>query len=53
MVEVEFVYEQKSAKIQCNINEKMKDILNKFVGKIGIDKNKLYFLYSGKKLMKN
>ena len=50
MVEVEFLYEQKNKKIQCNIDEKMEDILNKYVTQIGIDKNKIYFLYSGNKI---
>ena len=50
MAEIEFVYEATTTIIQCNINEKMKDIFKRFIIKIGIDKNLIYFLYSGNKI---
>ena len=33
--------------IQCNKEDKMKDICNKYANKIGIDINLIYFLYNG------
>ena len=52
MVEVEFLYEQQITKVQCNENEKMKEIFNKFMIKSNVDINSIYFLYSGEKISK-
>ena len=38
----------KNTTIQCNLNDKMKDIFNKFGRKVNKDINLLYFLYGGK-----
>jgi len=47
MVEVEFNYNGKKTTIQCNLNEKIKDIINKFIIKIEKNLDDLYFLYGG------
>ena len=48
MCQVEFQYDGKSTIIQCNENEKMSEICNKFILKIQVDKNNIYFSYNGK-----
>ncbi len=50
MVEVIFNFRGIETIIQCNINEKIKDIFNKFVNKVRIDISKLYFIYNGNKI---
>ena len=51
MAEVTFDYESLYINIQCNINDKMKDIINKFLIKIeNKDKNILYYLYNGSRI---
>ena len=50
MFEVEFYYNGKNTIIQCNINDKMKDIFIKYGIKLEKDINSLYFLYGGKQL---
>ena len=45
MVEVEFIYNGVKTVIQCYINDKMEDILNKFAVKIGKDIKALYLIY--------
>ena len=50
MFEVAFNYNGVNTIIQCNLNDKMKEIFIKFGMKIEIDINSLYFLYEGKKL---
>ena len=50
MIEIIFNYKGNTTIIQCNKEEKMKEIFNKFKQKTGIDINSLYFLYSGNKL---
>ena len=50
MFEVEFFYNGKNTIIQCNLNDKMKDILLKFENKLEKDINSLYFLYGASKL---
>ena len=54
MAEVIFNYEGNNIKIQCNINEKMKDIISKFLIKINKkDTNiTLYYLYNGNTINK-
>ena len=37
-------------KVQCNKNEKIKDIINKFIIKTQIDNNSVYYLYKGNKI---
>ena len=48
MSQVSFIYNGNKTNIQCNENEKMKDICQRFVSKIQVDKNKIYFSYDGK-----
>ena len=51
MAEVTFDYESTLISIQCNINDKMKDIINKFLIKIEKkDHNILYYLYNGTRI---
>ena len=50
MASVEFLYKQMITLIQCNQNDKMKDIIKKLELKIEINKNKVCFLYSGNKI---
>ena len=45
--EITFNYNNNLIKVQCNLNEKIKDIINKFIIKSQIDKNSIYFLYGG------
>ena len=47
MAEVEFIYNGEKIIIQCNLNDKMKDIFNKYIIKLGIEINSVYFLYGG------
>ena len=47
MAEVEFTFEGNPIIIQCNKNQKMKDICNKLSTKINININSLIFLYGG------
>ena len=47
-VEIEFIYDGISTIIQCNSNQKMKNICRKFKEKVGIDKNrKIFYTYDG------
>ena len=50
MVEVIFKYEGNDINIQCNFEDKMKNIINKFFSKIKKDdnNNNIIFLYNGK-----
>ena len=51
MTEVTFIYEGIPNKIQCNNNDKMKDIINKFlikVGKSDIDNDNILYIYDAK-----
>ena len=50
MAEAIFNYEGINTTIQCEINEKMKDIINKFLIKIKNKENNLYYLYNGTKI---
>ena len=53
MVEVKFIYEGMNKDIQCDINEKFKDIINKFLIKINKNENiNLYYLYDGTQIKK-
>ena len=48
-IEVEFKYNQRSTKMQCKLNDKIKNIYMKNLNKIGDEKdiNNIYFLYKG------
>ena len=50
MAEVIFIYEGIKSIIQCDIYEKMKDIIDKFLIKIKNKENNLYYLYNGTKI---
>ena len=50
MAEVNFTYEGQDIMIQCNQNQKMKDICINLSNKINVDINSLLFLYGGNKL---
>ena len=51
MAEVTFDYESLHIDIQCKTNDKMKDIINKFLVKIEKkDQNILYYLYNGTRI---
>ena len=47
MAEIIFNYNGKTTMIQCNKEEKIKEIINKFILKTQIDTNSIYFIYSG------
>ena len=49
-MEVLFIYEEQQIKIQCNINDIMKDIINIFKNKIKEEYNNLYYIYKGDKI---
>ena len=53
MSQIEFYYNGINTFIQCNENEKMKNILERFALKSQIDKNKIFFSYDGKILNKS
>ena len=48
MKQVEFQYNGAITIIQCNENDKMKEICNKFAIKVGTEINSLYFICEGK-----
>ena len=52
MAEVIFNYEGINTRVQCNINDKMKDIIDKFLIKIKKkdDHNELVYLYNGNQI---
>ena len=47
MSEIQFNYAGNSINIQCNSDEKIEEIINKFIIKVGKKKENLYFIYSG------
>ena len=47
MTSIEFIYNGNNFIIQCDLYDKLKDIINKFLSKVLIEKNLLIFLYSG------
>ena len=53
MVEVEFIYNGIKTMIQCDINEKIKNICNKYLIKIGKDIKDIYFVYGGNVINEN
>ena len=50
MAEIIFIYEGINTIIQCENNDKMKDIIDKFLIKIENKENNLYYLYNGTKI---
>ena len=50
MAKVIFFYEGIETCIQCDINEKIKNIINKFLIKIKKDYTYLFFIYNGEKI---
>ena len=53
MAEIELNYDSIKTIIQCNTNEKMNDIYNKYLTKIGKNINDIYFVYDGNKIQEN
>ena len=51
--EVNFHYKGVTISIQCSLNERMKDIVEKYCVKEGIDKNRIFCICSGNKLDEN
>ena len=50
MVEAIFIYEGQKIIIQCNLEDKIKDVINKFKSKIEEKDNNLYYIYNGNKI---
>ena len=48
MATVIFTFNGIQTIIQCRKEEKMKDICNRFISKIGINTESIYFIYGGK-----
>ena len=48
MTQVEFSYNGVSTKVQCNLNEKMKDIFQKFKEKAQVGNKNIFYSYDGK-----
>ena len=46
MIQVEFIYNSFNTIIQCNEDEKMKEIFKKIIETAGIDQNSIYFIYN-------
>ena len=53
MLEVEFLYGGKKIDIQCKSEEKMEEIINRFLGKAGKTKEQLFFIYGGEIVNEN
>jgi len=50
MLEVLFIYEGQQIVIQSSIEDKIKDIINKFKNKIKEEDNNLCYIYNGDKI---
>ena len=50
MAQIDFSFNGIITTIQCNINDKFKDIINNYASNTGNDINKIYYLYSGQKI---
>ena len=48
MAQIEFNYNQNLTIIQANLNDKFKDVINKYLQKSSLDSNKVFFLANGK-----
>ena len=46
-IEIEFNYQGQITNIQCNTQDNVNNIFQKFINKLNIDINLIYFLYSG------
>ena len=53
MAKIVFSYKGIQRGIQCNINDKIKDIIKRYETKIGKDISKLFFIYNGNKINVN
>ena len=53
MAKVIFNYKGIETIIQCNINDKIKDIYKRYETKIGINISKLFFIYNGNQINNN
>ena len=53
MAKVIFNYKGIETIIQCNINDKIKDIYKRYKTKIGIDISKLFFIYNANQINDN
>ena len=47
MSEIEFFYNGNYIKIQCNSNEKMRNIFDRFITKVGANNNLLVYIFNG------
>ena len=47
MLNVEFIHNNQITIVQCNQDDKMKEIINKFLTKTDLDRSSVTFLYSG------
>jgi len=50
MTSIEFIYNGNSILIQCDKNDRIKEIINKYILKASLDKNSVIFLYSGQNI---
>ena len=50
MVSVEFIFNNNLIVVPCDINEKMKDICQRFISKAEITNNSSYYLYQGNQI---
>ena len=47
MMQIEFIYKGRLINVQCNEEEKLKNIYTRICSKIELDINKVYFIYNG------
>jgi len=50
MAQIDFVFNGIITTIQCNVNDKFKEIINNYASKTGNNKFKIIYLYSGQKI---
>ena len=50
MAEIDFNFKNSRTRIQCEINDTLKEISKKFAAKLEVDVNSLFFIYDGKKI---
>ena len=50
MIQIEFDYNQHYVTIQANLNDKFKDVIDKYIQKSLLDPSSLYFLANGKQI---
>ena len=50
MAEIEFIYDGFKTIVQCEINEKMKDIIDRFLIKLKNKEENLFYLYNATKI---